>query len=447
MIFYHEALNRIRKVAHAKQHSFLKLTETLSIEPNDVQLVMGRILAEDMISKEAIPPFHNSSMDGFAVHSEVTLAASEQNPISISVKGIVYAGQVFEGTVSGEAVSLDHFSAIEIMTGAPMPAGFDAVVKIEDVEVIRDVTRDVSGKAQTIKITAPLEPGEHVRKKGTDFSPGQKLLSTGAALSAEHILGFATVGLGQVKVFKRPKIALISTGNELVDHIADSLHGGMIRNATAPYLMSAIPLFGAEAKYYGTVKDDTDSFKKLLSEILTENLRDQPDIILTTGAVSKGKLDFVPGALKELGAEILFHGVAIRPGRPLLFGQFANGPVVFAVPGNPISTAVALRFFISPYLRTLQGLHDELESTVVLSETTEKAKGLRCFWKTSMHSHHAKSLSGQESYRVSTLLPANAWMILPEEDESIAAGSIVQTLPLYPSVQFTDLETEDGGCC
>jgi molybdopterin molybdotransferase len=179
-------------------------------------------------------------------------------------------------------------------------------------------------------------------------------------------------------------------------------------------------------------------------------------VILTTGAVSKGKLDFVPAALEALGAEKVFHGVAIRPGKPLLFAQFQNGPTVFAVPGNPISTAVALRFFISPYLRRLQNLPDETETSRVLAEDTEKTEGLRCFWKTSVHVHgagangtgaHAKSMKGQESYRVSSLLPANAWMILPEAGEVISAGSVVQTLPLYPVVQFTDLETENGDCC
>jgi molybdopterin molybdotransferase len=447
MISYSEALSRIREVALEKQNLFLQENQSISIEPEVAQRAIGRILAEAIVSREAIPPFHNSSMDGFAVHSEVTMNASEITPVKISVRGIVYAGQVFDEKLLAVERS-SHLTSIEIMTGAPLPRGFDSVVKIEDVKV----TRGLDGQAESILLTTPLQPGENVRKKGTDFSIGQKLLSQGATISAEHILGFATIGYGEIRVQRRPRVALLSTGNELTDQISDSLEAGMIRNATAPYLMSALPFFGADGKYYGTVKDDPVSFQNKITEIL----KDKPDVILTTGAVSKGKLDFVPGALAALGAAKIFHGVYIRPGKPLLFAQFQNGPAVFAVPGNPISTAVALRFFVSPYLRRLQNLPDEAEASIVLSEDTEKAEGLRCFWKTSVHAHgtvasgtgtHAKSMKGQESYRVSSLLPANAWMILPEAGNVVSAGSLVQILPLYPVIQFTDLETENGDCC
>jgi molybdopterin molybdotransferase len=159
----------------------------------------------------------------------------------------------------------------------------------------------------------------------------------------------------------------------------------------------------------------------------------------------------VPGALKDLGVSVQFHGVAIRPGRPILCGHFEKGPVVFAIPGNPISTAVALRFFIHPYLNALQGLPPEMLEPAKLENHTPKGEGLRCFWKASLHHHldgtAVTSLSGQESYRVSSLLPANAWMILPEAGESARAGSVVNTVPLYPHLRFEDEESNDGGCC
>jgi molybdopterin molybdotransferase len=438
MILYREALERLIQIASVKRSLFLTKTETLSVEPNDVKCLMGRIASREILGQESIPPFDNSSMDGFALRAEWTALASDTNPVRIPVLGITFAG---ESSHSG--LPKTHAACVEIMTGAPMPEGADAVVKIEDTRAV--LSSD--GKESIIEIISPLRPNENLRKRGSDFKAGQSLLKAGGRISAEHILGFATVGVSSVSVQRKPKVAVVSTGKELVDLISDSLSGGMIRNSTAPYLMAALPLFGAEGKFYGVIKDDPAEFKILIQEILA----DGPDLILTTGAVSKGKLDFVPESLLELGARIQFHGVAIRPGKPLLFAEFENGPSVFAVPGNPISTAVALRFFISPYLNALQGLPAEVHEEAKLENTTAKASGLRCFWKASLaHSLNGTRvtcLTGQESYRVSSLLPANSWVILPEDGEEISAGSVVHTVPLYPANPVEDDDLSDGGCC
>jgi molybdopterin molybdotransferase len=434
MILYPEAIQKIETIAKLKVSAFLEKTEVLSLDPNQVTLAIGRILSEELIGQEAIPSFDNSSMDGFALRSEWTTHASEAHPARFSVSGTAFAGDV--------PLVLSDANCIEIMTGAPLPTGADAVVKIEDVRV----NRDVSGKSISIEVLSPLKPLQFVRKRGTDFHPGQRIARMGARVSAEQILALTTVGIAKVKVLRKPKIAVVSTGNELTEKISDPLAPGMIHNSTAPYLMSALPFFGAEGKYYGLVRDDAESFKVLLKKIL----EDAPDVILTTGAVSKGKLDFVPGALKEMGAKLQFHGVAIRPGKPLLFAEFENGPAVFAVPGNPISTAVALRFFISPYLNALQGLSPEVAEPAKLTQATDKALGLRCFWKASvvqdLRGTSVSPMNGQESYRVSSLLPANAWMILSEAGEEISAGASVQTVPLYPKTVYEN-EPHDEGCC
>lgn len=431
MISYNEALVCIRAAARSKILEFSKSTDLLSLEPGEVQNLMNRIASEDLVSLESIPSFDNSSMDGFALRSEWTTHASVARPVTLQILGTTYAGD-------SKSVELKskQASCIEIMTGAPMPEGADAVVKVEDVTRV----------GQSILIKAPLHANENVRANGTDFHPGQRLLRAGARISSEHILGLATVGIAQVRVKKKPKIALVSTGNELVSKISDAISGGMIRNSTAPYLMSAFPLLGAEGIHYGLVKDDAESFKTMIQKIL----KNQPDVIITTGAVSKGKLDFVPDAFRDLGAEVKFHGVAIKPGKPLLFAEFKDGPAVFAVPGNPISTAVALRFFINPYLQALQGMPDEVTEPARLKGTTEKAQGLTCFWKavveTKLEGTQVTSLAGQESYRVSSLMPANAWILFSESGEEVKDGSVVQTLSLYPKLIF-ESENHEGECC
>lgn len=424
-------------------------------EPLPLEECTGRVAADDVRGSESIPPFDNSAMDGFAVNAARTSAASAQVPVRLCVLGCIAAGD----GVFGEA--LDAESTVEIMTGAPMPGGpLDAVVKVEDVEVRRGPE---GAKITEIIVRKPLKAGENVRRRGEDFSPGQQALAAGTLLMPEHVMALASLGVASIDVRRLPRVAVISTGRELVHHSEANLAPGMIRSSTAPYLMTALPRYGAAASYHGVIPDEPGHFIDVMQGIL----RDPPDVILTTGAVSMGKHDFVGAALEKLGAAIRFHKTAIRPGKPLLVADWPDRevrtseggrrPVFFGIPGNPVSTAVGLRFFVEPYLRAITGRPAEQPMRARLASAAPKPKGLRCFFKAGLevgtHGGRVTVLAGQPSFMVSPMLAANCWAVLGEEGTSVTAGEEIDVYPLHP-VHYTYAEGstphshESGkGCC
>lgn len=419
MIRYDEALRIIDQIARHRAPG----DEAVPLEA-----APGRVLAEDVLSPEDVPFFDNSAMDGFAIRSSDTRAASRDQPLSFHVRGTIIAG---DNPCSRPA--LGPRDVLEIMTGAPMPestreSSLDAVVKLEDVEIVRDSR----GKPVEIRITRPVSAGANVRLRGEDFRRGDPVAPAGIELQPEHLMAFASLGTGLVRVRRRPRVAIIATGSELRHHAERELAPGTIRNSTAPYLLHALPLFGAESRFYGIVRDDPKEFLSVLERAT----RDGADLVVSTGAVSMGKHDFVKEALLSAGAAIHFHKVAIRPGKPVLFAELRDGPAFFGSPGNPISTAVALRFFVAPYLRRALGLPPELPLRARLTRSFEKPEGLRSFLKARLlqeaGSLRVEPLDHQASFQVRSLIQANAWALLPEEARSVGEGTLIQALPLFP---------------
>jgi molybdopterin molybdotransferase len=419
MIYYPEALNIIREIGAAK---------TPQVEHLPLFKALGRILAQSIASPEDVPSFTNSAMDGFAVSSKNTLGATHFEPIRLPVHGLVAAGDLMafeKANQNGLGV------AAEIMTGAPLPTNrYDAVVRIEDVNVIRN--RD--GHAEFIEISKPIQALENVRPLGTDFKKGQLVLPKDIRITPEHLLACTSLGITTLPVKKLPRVVVLSTGSELMPPDTATLPPGMIRNSTGPFLCAAFLRLGIEAQYLGVVRDEPDHYRKILEKVLQEGA----DLIISTGAVSMGKYDFVSDVLKELGAKTYFHKVAIRPGKPLLFGEF-DGPIgrrcaFFGVPGNPVSTAVGLRFFIEPYLRAWLGLSSEQSIRATLTQDCKKPEGLRCFFKgkasLGKNGFEVEALKGQASYVVSSLLDANCWVILSEHGSEALANSDVEVVPL-----------------
>ncbi|MBI3554823.1 MAG: molybdopterin molybdotransferase MoeA [Deltaproteobacteria bacterium] len=440
MITHAQALETLKTAATQRRPGFARGPETVAIEN-----CVGRVLFSDIVSPEAIPPFDNSSMDGFAVLASLTTKATLREPLHLEVSGSIAAGDA-PITQSAPAIAAD---AWEIMTGAPIPTGYDAVVKVEDVEV----KRDKQGAPQEIWISKPLTARENFRGRGEDFALGQSVARAGTRLMPEHVMALASLGLHQVAVRRKPRVALVSTGSELVAHTQKQLAPGMIRNSTAPHLIAALPSYGVECRFYGTVSDEPRVFDRLLAEILA----DKPDVILTTGAVSAGKYDFIPDSLKKAGATTRFHQVAIRPGKPGLFCEFENGPVVFGIPGNPVSTAVALRFFVSPYLEALTGSAVEVPLKAQLVKSAPKPEKLRCFFKAQFRAGpqgaEVLCLGGQPSFMVSPLLESNAWVVFPEGGTRVEQGTWVDVFPLHPmnysfgSDSFASSAPKQEGCC
>jgi len=410
MLEYGDALATIRKIARE--------VGVLAKEPVALLEAVGRVAAESISSPVNVPPFHNSSMDGFAVRSEV---ASGTGPMRFKVFGSLSAGDV-----PPESSAPD--GAWEIMTGAPFPPGFDACVKVEDTLVFRNER----GEPIEIEIQGPVPPKQNWRGAGEDFSVGAPVLAAGQVVTTEHVLALASLGVAHVAVTRRPRVALLSTGRELAEPGAEPAPG-QIRNSTGPYLLAALGALGVEVTALGAVPDDVPEFERTIQNAIAERY----DLILTTGAVSMGKHDFVTDSVQRLGAQISFHKVAIRPGKPLLFGRFAEGPVFFGLPGNPVSGVVGLRFFVEPFLRERMGLAPERPLRGKLAARVAKPANLRCFFKaratTAADGLRVEILPGQLSFQVSPLLQATAWAVLPEGTAELETGAEIDLYPMHAS--------------
>jgi molybdopterin molybdotransferase len=382
---------------------------------------LGHIAASALDSPIAVPPFANSAMDGFALSSSATYAATDSDPVRLAVTGTVTAGEA--PPPAGPANS----EVFEIMTGATVPNGCDTVVALERVEV----SRDERGRPEAIVIRESIPANRNLRHAGEDFAVGDRLLERGMLINANRIMGLAATGITQVNVQPRPALSMIATGNELARDA--QLDPGMIHDSNGPFLASAAATLGLPVNLTAACPDDPEQLAELIGQASTTS-----DVILTTGGVSAGRMDFVPRVLEQLGAEIVFHKVSIRPGKPILFARLPDNTLLFGLPGNPVAVAVGLRFFVLHALRGLQGLPAEASGRAALTEPLRKKPGMTFFAKAFMHEaadgkRLVDILPGQESFKIKPLMQANCWVIAASSADEIAAGSLVATVPLFPA--------------
>ena len=399
MIPYADALALIRGAARARRSHFTE--EDVSLKD-----ALGRVTFRAVSSREAIPPFDNSAMDGYALAA----AKAATVPARLPVLGTIMAGDT-------PRCAVETGGAWRIMTGAPIPAGCDAVIPVEK-------TREL-GDGQ-VELLETAETGDYVRGAGRDFPAGGQVCAAGTRLDARHLLALAAVGVSRVPVWRKPRVALISTGKELVAPEAE-LKPGQIRDASSTYLSAAVPSLGADFEFFGISSDDPIEFKTRLEAVLASNF----DVVLTTGAVSMGTADFIPSSIESLGANIIFHKTAIRPGKPGLFALFEKGPLFFGLPGNPVSTVVGLRFFVEPCLREFLGRPHETPFRSRLEKHIDKPGGLRCFFKARRTpTGSIDILPGQASFQIHSLLSADCWAVLPEAGTTVQAGTEIDVYPL-----------------
>jgi len=400
MIAYSEALQHLMEAAAPLPAERLALHEAA-----------GRILATDIISGQSLPPFDNSAMDGFALRANGT-------PFESDTEFVVQGWQA-----AGDAGAEGGDGAWEIMTGARMPFGLDTVVPIENVEILASE----QGRPTRIALKSGVKPGQNVRLRGQDVEEGERVLQAGQALDINARTLLHAIGVAEVAVVARPKVAVIATGKELVTEAAQALDSGQIRDSNRPYLIGRLQAAGAEVVWQRTVGDDVAAFDAVLDDALAAGAK----VLISTGAVSAGRYDFIPDALRARGARIVFHKVAIRPGKPLLFAVLPNGALYFGLPGNPVSAAVGQRFFVEPVLRRLLGLAAEPLLQLPLQADVRKPPGLRFHARARVDVDaqgrlSARVLSGQESFRLKSMLQANAWVVLEGEGDLVAAGTPVR---------------------
>jgi molybdopterin molybdotransferase len=408
MHLYSEALGTIRKIGAKayREHEICTLEDACD-----------RVLATEIICPENNPSFDNSAMDGFALPASLTAQASVGNLVTVPIYQTLGAGETAVGDIPVGV-------AVEIMTGAEIPAKhLDTVVRVEDVQVVES-----KGSRQLV-FAAPVLPMMNIRPRGSDLKTGDSLLNAGTQIGPHQMMALATFGITQVPVLRRPLVVVISTGKELVDYRSTPPGRGQIRNSTAPFIVKSLERLGCRVQFMGIVDDDLRSLDRAFGNAFAE----RPDMVISTGGVSVGRYDWVEHVLKGHGVEVHFHKCAIRPGKPILFGSL-EGTQVFGIPGNPISSAVAIRFFVTPFLRSLMGLGDERPQLAAIQRDIKKPEGLRCFFRSISQFKDnvgfVEVLTGQESYRLRSSLQANSWAVLPEHGEIVTEGTLVEVFSL-----------------
>lgn len=375
----------------------------------------GLVLAEDLPSPIDLPSFRNSAMDGYMVRSDDLAKASVQHPVCLPLKGVVYAGD--------DGMSNDVLSApatISVMTGAPVAAEFDAVVPLENIEI----------KGQSIVFTAPVRPGDHIREAGEDMRRGQAAFKRGDYLSPERIMLLAALGVAEVEIHQPPPLYVFSTGDELASDPV--LTAGKIHDANGPFLLLAARRAGFVAHDCGRVGDDADELIARIRAI------PGPATIVSSGAASKGEHDFVPQALRKLGAEIIFQRPNIRPGKPILFARLPDGKYYFGLPGNPAAAAMGFRVFVMPLMQGCKGLPPEKPLMARLAAPIRKKGNFRQFVKARLKVDDqgklwTEGVDGQEAFKIAPLAETDAFMVLTEDRLFFEKGEIV---PIYPYRPF-----------
>ncbi|HEY8719155.1 gephyrin-like molybdotransferase Glp [Pengzhenrongella sp.] len=312
----------------------LALAQPLATHEVSLDEALGLVLAQDITSSTALPRFDNSAMDGYAVRAADVAAASAATPVTLTVLADLAAG-------SAEEPEVWPGTTARIMTGAPLPPGADAVVPVEHTDAGLD----------EVLIERPAAPGTHVRRAGEDAQPGDLVLAAGTELGPQQIAAAASVGVATLLVHRRPRVAVLSTGSELVPP-GEPLRRGQIPDSNSYLLAAAVLAAGGDPVRIGAVPDDAAALRRAL-----ESQQGRVDAIVTSGGVSMGAYDVVK---EVLAAEpgMAFVQVAMQPGKPQGLGTLADGTPVFALPGNPVSAFVSFEVFVRPVLRRMRGLSD-----------------------------------------------------------------------------------------
>lgn len=365
-------------------------------EPLPLTSAYGRVLAQDLNSPQASPLFDNSAMDGFAV------GAADRAQFELI--GEVAAGQIWSGP------DLQAAQAIRIMTGAEVPASAAAVVPIEEVDRPKATTG-------TINVTAPIRPGQHIRRQGEEFKPGDVLLKAGMRLNPAAIGLLATVGMARVPIYRAPRVGILATGSELLP-VDAALAPGRLRDSNSPTLAACVTEAGAEAVLYGILPDEPRQIRAGLEKAFAEC-----DIVLTSGGVSVGDYDYVQEILLAMGLERKFWKVAIKPGKPALFGTL-QGKLLFGIPGNPASGLTVFELLVRPALRKLLGENELFRPLIsgrlasAVRPAPDRLQLLRLIYRDG----EFRPLRGQSSSNLLTVAQANALMAV---DRAYAAGETI----------------------
>ena len=387
----------------------------LASEAVEVEASLGRVLSEDVVSPVSLPPRNNASMDGFAVHADDVREASAERPVSLAVIGTIAAG-------GAQTRRVERGEAVRIMTGAYVPEGADSVVRVEDTVPGGDV----------VLVRDARDAGHNIRMRGEDVRASAVVMRAGTAIGAAHVGVLTSVGCRFPSVFKRPRVAILATGDELVpiEQFADVLSGERIVSSNSYALAAAVRAAGGEPVQLGIARDDPSALAARLREA------EGCDLILTSGGVSVGDFDYTRDVVTALGGTLSLWRVRMRPGAPLGFGHVFGAPWL-GLPGNPVSALVTFELFGRPLLRTLAGHARPHRRTiaVTLAERLVLGAPLTHFLRVVLERGEddvlfAKLTGAQSSGMLTSMSAADALLVVPPDSLELPAGTILRALPL-----------------
>ena len=398
----------------------------LPAEELPLQKILNRVLAEPIVASDQLPPFANSAMDGFALRASDVRTTAKDNPTTLKVIGEIAAGH------APDVVVLPG-SAVRIMTGAPVPAGADAVIPVED-------TSEPRGKAwqpapAEITVYRSVQEGDYVRQAGEDVKAGTTVLAAGTRVRPQEIGLMASLGVASAKVVRQPRAGILATGDELIG-LDDALSKGTIRNSNSFVQAAQVVEAGSSPILLGIARDSESD----LRERLREGMANGVDVFVSSAGVSVGAYDVVKHLLETEGS-VRFWRVRMRPGKPVTYGDYGDVPY-FGLPGNPVSAMVSFERFVRPALLKMGGQSDLVRPKVPVSLNGEidsdgRESYIRAHVRRSADGYVATPTGLQGSHMMTSLTKANALVIVPEGMKSVPDGATLMAMMLdWPGVIF-----------
>jgi len=414
MIYYQKAIKIINKVSLNLPNEKISIPDSLN-----------RVCAKNILSPSTNPLANNTAFDGFAVLAKETKGLSKKK---------VKKFKILKTIGAGDNPKINNYiknSSVEIMTGGIVPKPFDSIIPVEKIKYYPS-----ERKPTHIFVDSEVKKFSFIRFAGEDYSLKDVVVKKGELIQPKHIMALTTLGIRYLYVKKRPKIIFFGTGDEIVDYKKKNISNWQVRNSNNHYITS----FGKSLHYQiidgGVIKDNEQS---KLKEKFKKSLKSDIDILVTSGAISAGKFDFIPKLIKELSFKTYFKGVSIKPGRPIMLSKFKRKEkLFFGLPGNPISCAAGFRFFIYPLLRNSLGMLKEKKFKAQLINKYSKLKNFTHFARCLINVNtkglgELQVLQGQQSHRVESFVKANCWGIFPGGKEQFKSGDIIEWVPLIPS--------------
>ena len=376
---------------------------------------LSRVVSANIYSNINYPSGDNAAFDGFAINSNDTKDIKKHSNQQFKIIGSIAAG------MKPFKKRIHKFDAVEIMTGGIIPKGFNTIIPIEQI-----IFYPSKNNQKYILVNQKIQKHNHVRFKGSDYKKNELVVKKNTIIQSNHILAFKTLGIKNIKVKKKLNILFFSTGNEISNQ--DNIPDWKVRNSNSHYIKNLDQNFLFNFKNGGILKDNHE---KVFKSKITKMFKSNTDIIITSGAVSAGKFDFVPSVIKSFKLSNYFKGVAIRPGKPILFAKIkGKQKAIFGLPGNPMSSAACFRFFVYPYIEIILGINEEKSFKAILKNNFSKKKNFTRFAKSKLNTTkngkiEVEILQGQESFRIKSFVKSNIWTLLPAGKSKFKKGQIV----------------------